>query len=64
MTALGDAEKQDLIAAPLRSALGGYSSRAAFLERFREADTDDPLARAQYVDLILTSLQQQAAGAS
>jgi asparagine synthase (glutamine-hydrolysing) len=52
VTAIADDEKDALIAAPLRGALRGYSSRAAFLERFREADTEDPLARAQYVDLV------------
>jgi len=52
VTALGDEEKAELIAPPLRHALLGYSSRAVLLHRFREADTEDPLARAQYVDLM------------
>ena len=52
VTLLPAAERACLFSRDFTKALCGYDPASVLETHFREADTDDPLARAQYVDLM------------
>jgi len=51
MSVIRDNERLPLYSARLRSELGGYNARELFLRHAENANTDDPLALIQYIDL-------------
>lgn len=51
MSVIRDNERMPLYSARFKSELGGYNARELFLQHAERADTDDPLAMIQYIDL-------------
>jgi asparagine synthase (glutamine-hydrolysing) len=51
VSVLSDTLRRDLYSARLRTELGGYQARDVLQRHARAADTDDPLALIQYLDL-------------
>lgn len=51
VSATDDAQRGRLFSARLKSDLQGYHAREALAVHWRRADTDDPLAQAQYTDI-------------
>ena len=51
MSVIRDNERMPLYSARFKSELGGYNARELFLRHAERANTDDPLAMIQYIDL-------------
>lgn len=51
MSVIRDNERLPLYSARFKSELGGYNARELFLRHAERANTDDPLAMIQYIDL-------------
>ncbi|SEL43647.1 asparagine synthase (glutamine-hydrolysing) [Roseateles sp. YR242] len=51
MSVIRDNERLPLYSARFKSELGGYNARELFLRHAEQANTDDPLAMIQYIDL-------------
>jgi asparagine synthase (glutamine-hydrolysing) len=51
MSVIRDAERLPLYSARFKAELGGYNARELFLEHAQRANSDDPLALIQYIDL-------------
>ncbi|MBB3196612.1 XrtA/PEP-CTERM system amidotransferase [Roseateles terrae] len=51
MSVIRDHERMPLYSARFKSELGGYNARELFLRHAERANTDDPLAMIQYIDL-------------
>jgi len=51
MSVIRDNERMPLYSARFKSELGGYNARELFLQHAERANTDDPLALIQYIDL-------------
>ncbi len=51
MSLIRDADRSQLYSSKFKSALGGYNAREVFSQHAARADTDDPLALIQYIDM-------------